>query len=50
MDVIKVKDKSGKVKFILRGKRVFEVLENGKEKRRKDLDHHGPFDLHKSIK
>ncbi len=50
MDVIKIKDKSGKIKFIIRGKKVFEILENGKEKRRKDLDQHEPLDLRKDIK
>jgi len=50
MDLIKIKDKSGKVKFILRGNKVFEILENGKEKRRKDLDQHESFDLCKNIK
>lgn len=50
MDVIRIKDKSGKVKFIIRGKQIFEVLENGKEKRREDLEQHELFDLRKNIK
>jgi len=48
MDIIRIKDKSGKIKLIIRGKKVFEVLKNGKEKRRKDLDQHEPPDLRKN--
>lgn len=55
MDKIFIKNKeTGKVLYILDGDKIYEVMNDGKRKRRKDLEidriKHEPSDLRKNLK